>query len=188
MGGSRVQFAVITGPCGIKFLLWPTPLANILSICWLAGLGHGSNLQRLHRARVAVALKPSLLFVEKFHRGPLARERSRIDVLNGERNRRATSGVSQSRGYKGDNSDVDLRVDFMSRVPLPHEGGLRRRVRTPCTTHSFARRGATTSRNPRASARPQKTNCSRVGLTKISQRAREVFEKSLKRNRLKPRL
>lgn len=62
-------------------------MSEHLEYHWLAGMGHGGTLQRLHGVRVAVAWKPALWFVKDYYRG------SRtglfpVDFLNGERDKR----------------------------------------------------------------------------------------------------
>ena len=61
-------------------------MSEHLEYWWLAGMGHGSSLQRMHGARVAVAWKPALWFVKDFHRGPRT-GKFPVDLLNGERDK-----------------------------------------------------------------------------------------------------
>lgn len=62
-------------------------MSEYLDYWWVGGMGHGSSLQRLHGARVAVAFKPCLWFVKDFHRGPRT-GKFPVDFLNGERDKR----------------------------------------------------------------------------------------------------
>jgi DNA modification methylase len=85
-------------------------MSDHLSYWWIGGMGHGTNLNRMHGAKVTVAWKPALWFVKDFHRG--IKGRYPVDFRDGE---------ARDKRYHEWGQPVDWFAHWIERLTEPAE-------------------------------------------------------------------